>query len=168
MSMSILGPGPSSKKNSSLAMGRILLGMDIAEDKGGNLPLVMTPPTVPRSRKSAKAGKDNGGNRNVWGKCCHYSIPCLVPDTTILFCLYNHSQQLEGRANGTGTYPKDPIQKEGNYYKKGGEKERKVGQRPPPTTNQRHQKKLPESHREPIFSGKLGPRRTPWLPLSIH
>ena len=112
-------------------MGRILLGMDIAEDKGGNLPLVMTPPTVPRSKKSAKAGKDNGGNRNVWGKCCHYSIPCLVPDTTILFCLYNHSQQLEGRANGTGTYPKDPIQKEGNYYKKGGEKERKVGQRPP-------------------------------------
>ena len=47
-----------------------------------------------------------------------------MPDTAILFCLYNHSQQLEGRADETGTYPKDPIQEEGNYYRKGVEGER--------------------------------------------
>ena len=63
--MSTLGQGPSPKKNPSSAMGRILLGMDVAEDKGGNLSLVVTPQTVPRNRKSAKAGKDNGGNGSV-------------------------------------------------------------------------------------------------------
>ena len=52
---------------------------------------------------------------------------CFVPDTTILFCLYNHSQQLEGKTDGTGTYPRDPIQEEGNYYKKGVEENRKGG-----------------------------------------
>ena len=36
----------------------------------------------------------------------------------MLFYLYNHSQQLEGRANGTSTYPRNLIQEEGNYYKK--------------------------------------------------
>ena len=34
------------------------------------------------------------------------------------FCLYNHSQQLEGRADGTTTYPRNPIHVEGNYYKR--------------------------------------------------
>ena len=38
-------------------MGRILLGMNIAEDKGGNLPLVVTLHIVPQSRKSTKAEK---------------------------------------------------------------------------------------------------------------
>ena len=33
--MSILGQGPSPRKNPSSAMGRTLLGMDVAEDKGG-------------------------------------------------------------------------------------------------------------------------------------
>ena len=57
--MSTLGQGPSPKKNPSSAMGRILLGMDVAEDKGGNLLLVMTLHIVPQSRKSTKAEKDN-------------------------------------------------------------------------------------------------------------
>ena len=52
--MSTLGQGPSPKKNLSSIMGRILLGMDVVEDKGGNLPLVVTPQTVPRNRKSVK------------------------------------------------------------------------------------------------------------------
>ena len=63
--MSTLGQGPSSRKNPSLAMGRILLGMNVAEDKGGNLPLVVTLQIVSRNRKSAKAEKDNGENRSV-------------------------------------------------------------------------------------------------------
>ena len=50
----------SPRKNPSLAMGRILLGMDVAEDKGDNLPLVVTLQIVPRNRKSTKAEKDNG------------------------------------------------------------------------------------------------------------
>ena len=41
-----------------------------------------------------------------------------MPDTVILFCLYNYSQLLEGRADGTSTYPRDPIHEEENYYKK--------------------------------------------------
>ena len=40
-------------------MGRILLGIDVAEDKGDNLPLVVTLYIVPRSRKSTIAEKDN-------------------------------------------------------------------------------------------------------------
>jgi len=44
----------------------------------------------------------------------------------MLFCLYNHSQQLEGRADGTNTYPGNPIQEKGNY-KKGVEGDRKGG-----------------------------------------
>ena len=63
--MSTLGQGPSLRKNPSSAMGRIFLGMDVAEDKGGNLPLAMTPQIVPRNRKSAKAEKDNGENESV-------------------------------------------------------------------------------------------------------
>ena len=65
MSISTLGQGLSLRKNPSSAMGRILLGMDVAEDKGGNLPLAVTPQIVPRNRKSAKAEKDNGENGSV-------------------------------------------------------------------------------------------------------
>ena len=39
-----------------------LLGMDVAEDKGGNLPLVVTLQTVLWNRKSVKARKDNREN----------------------------------------------------------------------------------------------------------
>ena len=59
--MSTLGQGFSPrKKNPSSAMGRILLGMDIAEDKRCNLPLVVALHIVPQSKKSTKAKKDNG------------------------------------------------------------------------------------------------------------
>ena len=51
----------------------------------------------------------------------------------MLFYLYNHSQQLKGRVDGTSTYPRNPIQKKKNYYKKGGEGDRKAGLRPPIT-----------------------------------
>ena len=63
--MSILGQGLSPRKNPSSIMGRILLSMDVAEDTGGNLPLVVILQIVPRNRKSAKAEKDNGENRSV-------------------------------------------------------------------------------------------------------
>ena len=56
-----------------------------------------------------------------------------MPDTAILLCPYNHSQQLEGRVDGTSTYPKDPIQEEENHYKKGVKRDREVGRRPPNT-----------------------------------
>ena len=46
-------------------MRRILLGMDIAEDKGGNLPLVVTLHIVPRSKKRNKPEKDNGEKGSV-------------------------------------------------------------------------------------------------------
>ena len=108
-------------------MGRTLLSMDVAEDKGGNLPLVVTLQIIPRNRKSTKAEKDNGENGNVRGKSCHDFIQCLVSDIAMLFCLYNHSQQLEGKADGTSTYPRNPIQEEGNYYKKGVEGDRRGG-----------------------------------------
>ena len=48
-----------------MAIGRILLGMDIAEDKRGNLPLVVTLHIVPQSRKSTKVEKDNGENASI-------------------------------------------------------------------------------------------------------
>ena len=69
----------------------------------------------------------------------------------MLFCLYNHSQQLEGRADGTSICPGNPIQEKGNYYKKGVEGDRKVK----PLSHQRLQKKLLGSCRGPIFFGKL-------------
>ena len=50
-----------------------------------------------------------------------------MPDTAILLCPYNHSQQLEGRADKASTYPRDPIQEEENYYKKGVKRNRKAG-----------------------------------------
>ena len=63
-------------------------------------------------------------------------------------------------ADGTSTYPRDPIQEEGNYYKKGVEGNRKGGAETPPspkTTNQRHQEKLLIPCQGPILSGKLSP-----------
>lgn len=63
--MFTLGQGPSSRKNPSSAMGRILLGMDIAEGKKGNLPPVVTLHIVPQGRKSTKTEKDNGENGSV-------------------------------------------------------------------------------------------------------
>ena len=42
-----------------------------------------------------------------------------MPDTAILLCPYNYSQQLEVGADGTSTYPGDPSQEEENDYKSG-------------------------------------------------
>ena len=95
-------------------MGRPLLSMDVVEDKGGNRPLVVTLQVNPRNRKSTKAEKDDGENGNVRGKGCHDFIQCLMPDIVMPFCLYNYSQQLEGKVDGTITYPKNPIQQKGN------------------------------------------------------
>ena len=63
--MSTLGQGPNPRKNPSSAMGRILIGMDIAEDKRSNLPLVMTFHIIPQGRKNTKVEKDNGENGSV-------------------------------------------------------------------------------------------------------
>ena len=49
--MSTLGQGSSPKENPFVAMGRILLGMDVTNDKGGNLPLVVTLQTVLQNKK---------------------------------------------------------------------------------------------------------------------
>ena len=57
-----------------------------------------------------------------------------MPDTAILLCPYNHSQQLEGMTDETSTYPKDPIQEEENYYKKGVKRDRKGGAETPQHT----------------------------------
>ena len=108
-------------------MGRTLLSMDVAEDKRGNLPLVVTLQVIPRNRKSTKVENDNGENGNARGKGCHDFIQYLVPDIAMLFCLYNHSQQLKGRADGISTYLRNPIQEEEKDYKKGVEGDRKRG-----------------------------------------
>ena len=135
-------------------MGRTLFGMDVIEDKGSNLLLVVTLQVIPRNRKSTKIEKDNRENGNVWGKGCHYCIQCLVPDIVILFCLYNHSQQLEGRVDETSISTGNPIQEEGNYYKKW-LKETKGGGGLKPLSHQRHHKKLLGPCRRPILFGKL-------------
>ena len=48
----------------------------------------------------------------------------------MLFYFYNHSQQLERRADGTSTCLGNSIQEEENYYKKGVERYRKGGLNP--------------------------------------
>ena len=65
--MSTLDQGPNPRKNPSLTMGRTLLGMDVAEDKGGNLPLVMTLQIILRNRKSTKAERSE--ERRVGKEC---------------------------------------------------------------------------------------------------
>ena len=64
------------------------------------------------------------------GKSCHYCIQCLVPDIAMLFCLYNHSQLLRRRADETSISTRNPIQEEGNYYKKGWREAEKGGWNP--------------------------------------
>ena len=75
--MSTLGQEPSPKKNPSSAMGRILLGMDVAEDKGGNLLLAMTLQIIPRNRTSTKVKKDNRKGQRRKGKCLKERLPLL-------------------------------------------------------------------------------------------
>ena len=80
MSTSTLNQGPSPRKNHSSAMGRTLLGMDVAEDKGGNPPLVMILQIIPRNSKRTRAKKDNEENGNVRGKAAMtaFSALCLT------------------------------------------------------------------------------------------
>ena len=63
--MSVLGQGPSPRKNLSSAMGRFLLSINVAEDEGDNMPLVVALQIVPRNKKSAKAEKDKGESESV-------------------------------------------------------------------------------------------------------
>ena len=58
----------------------------------------------------------------------------------MLFCLYNHSQQLEGKADGTSTYPRNPLKRKETNIKR-----------------EWNQEKLLGSCQEPILSGKLSP-----------
>ena len=122
--MTTLGQRPSPREKSLLGRGESPPQHNVAEDGGGNLPLVVTLSIISQSWKSTKAKKDN---ESVERKGCHYRIQCFVPDTAIPFCSYNHSQQLEGRADRTSTYPRGPIQEEGNYYKNGVKRDREGG-----------------------------------------
>ena len=106
MLMSILGQRPSLREKSLLSHKESPHRHNVAEDGGGNLPPVVTLPIISRSEKSTKAEKDN---ESVERKGCHYHIRCLVPDTAIPLYPYNHSLQLEGMADGTSTYSRDPI-----------------------------------------------------------
>ena len=67
----------------------------------------------------------------------------------MLLYLYNHSQQLEGRADGTSISTRNPIQEKGNYYKRGWQETERGGLKP--LSHKRHRKKL------------LGPCRGPAL-----
>ena len=71
------------------------------------------------SHEAGKVLKQKRTTKVVKRKGCHYCTQCLVPDTAIFLCPYNHSQQLEGGADETSTYLRDPIQEKENYYKKG-------------------------------------------------
>ena len=153
MSTSTLGQGPSPRKNPSSAMGRIPPRPVMTEDKGNGLSLRVALQVTPWNRKSTKTEK---GQRRKW-KClrekrsllhsvpctwhshaslplqplrCHYCIQCLVPDIAMLFWLYNHSQQLRGRADGTNISTRNPIHEEGNYYKRGWREAEKGGWNP--------------------------------------
>ena len=142
MSMTMLGRRPSSREKFLLGRGESPLRHNVAKDGEGNLPPVVTLPIISQSVKSTKAEKDN---ESVERKGCHYHIRCLVPDTVIPLCPCNHFQQLEGRADGTSTYPRGPIQEEGNYYKKGVKWDRR-GWGGDPLTHQRYQKeKTPQT-----------------------
>ena len=152
--------GPAQGKKSLLSCGeeKPLLGHEesppwhnVVEDGGGNLLPVVTLLIISRSGKSTKAKKDN---ESVERKGCHYRIQCLVPDTAIPLCPYNHSQQLEGRADWTSTYPRGPIQEEGNYYKKGVKRDREGGRGGDPPTHRRHQKRHPRPWQGPILSNE--------------
>ena len=59
MSMSTLDQGLNPRKNPSSIMGRTLLSMNIADDKGGNLLLVVTLQIIPWNKTSIKAENDN-------------------------------------------------------------------------------------------------------------
>ena len=61
---------------------------------------------------------------------------------------------LEGRADGTSTYPRDPIQEEDIYYKKGVKRDKGAGD---PPTHKRDQKGLPEPCRGLILPDELSP-----------
>ena len=62
--MFTLGQGPIPRKTPHRPW-KILLGMDIAEGKRGNIPPVVTLYIVPQGRKNIKAEKDNGENGSV-------------------------------------------------------------------------------------------------------
>ena len=104
--MTTLGQRPSPREKSLLGREESPPRHNVVEDGGGNLPPVVTLPIISRSEKSTKAEKDN---ESVERKGCHYHIRCLVPDTAIPLYPYNHSLQLEGMADGTSTYSRDPI-----------------------------------------------------------
>ena len=81
----------------------------------------------------------------------------------MLFCFYNHSQQLEGRADKTGISTRNPIQEEENYYKKGRRETETGGLRHLP--HKSHQKKLLGPSRGPSFFDKPS---SPQLDLEKH
>ena len=93
--------------------------MDIVDGNRGNRLPVAGLEIVPQGRESTKVERPPIEQKRLREDCL-YCFQYLVPDIAILLCPYNHSQQLEEvGADGTSTYPKDPIQEEENDYKKG-------------------------------------------------
>jgi len=78
-----------------------------------------------------------------------------VPNTAILLCSYNHSQQLEVGADGTSTYHGDPSQEEENDYKRGVKRNKREGGTP---NTPEASGKLLGFCRGQILFVKLGPR----------
>ena len=76
---------------------------------------------------------------------------------TILLYPYNHSQQLEGRADRTSTYPRDPIQEEENYYKKGVKRDREGGAKTPQHIRGPKKRGLPRPSRGSVLSNEPSP-----------
>ena len=135
--MTILGQRSSPREKSLFGRRESPPQHNVVEDGGGNLPPVVTLPIISWSGKSTKVEKDN---ESVERKDCHYHIRCLVLDTAIPLYPCNHSQQLEGRADETSTYPRDPIQEEEIYYKMEVKRDRGGGR--PPNTQEGPEKAL--------------------------
>ena len=132
--MYILGQGPNPRKNPSSAMGRTLLGMDVAENKGGNLPLVVTLQIIPRNRKSAKQKRTTEKTEVSEGKAAinAFRVLCLTQSYSSAFTTTpnNWKEGLMGQVSTRGT----PFSREETTIKRRGEKDRRAGLRPPNTS----------------------------------
>ena len=94
-------------QNPSLAIVRILLGMDVAEDKGGNLPLVVTLQIIPRTRKTAKQKRTTEKTEVSEGKAAinAFRVLCLTQSYSSAFTTTpnNWKEGLMGQVPTLGT-----------------------------------------------------------------
>ena len=97
-SMFTLGPRPDLRKDHPRPYEGPSLAITIAEDKGSDSVLMMTPQVISLKRKSTKTTKNKG-------KAAITAIKYSAPDRTMLFILYNHSQPLWVWADWTSINP---------------------------------------------------------------